>query len=279
VGTRGVGQNDCLDTDLASKSFFKHAYFDRQGLRKLAFATHDLRNPIAGILAASQYLADETAAVLNSEQREILDSIRSSSRLLLRLVDNILELSKIESGVLKLDCRPTDLLALIHQNLVANRLLGLSKGIRINLVSEKCLPEISVDPSRIAEVIDNLVTNAIKFSHPGGEISIRVARRRNMTAISVCDEGPGISEEHLQSLATSQGTFSSHNGDGCGTGLGLAIARRIVTRHGGKIEIRSKVGFGSTFTVLLPISRGRDVRQMKQVLPGTPRGGSNWSGG
>jgi signal transduction histidine kinase len=266
----------CLEPKLASKASFARHYFETENLKLLALATHDLRNPIAGILAASQYLLDEAPPILTDEQLQLINSIRSSSQLLLRLVDNILDVSNIESGTVELDCRPTDLLALIHQNLVANRLLGLSKGIRINLVAEDCLPEISIDALRMSEVIDNLVTNAIKFSDAGGEIEIRVARRRNMTAISVRDQGPGMSAEQVQSLCRpfKKGS-SSHYVEGRGNGLGLAIARRIVNRHGGRIEIESSVGSGSTFTVLLPISRRTGIRQRKRLLHQTAGGASS----
>ena len=260
-------QSDCREGKISTKASCPRHHFDAENLNLLAIATHDLRNPIAGILAASRYLFDETASTLSDEHLQVINSIRSSSQLLLKLVDNILDVSRIESGTIELDRRPTDLLALIHQNLVANRLLGLSKGIRINLVAEDCLPEISIDPSRMSEVIDNLVTNAIKFSHPGGEIEIRVARRRNMTAISVRDQGPGIPAEQLQSLFRPfRRGSSSYFIEGRGSGLGLAIARRIVNRHGGRIEIETTVGSGSTFTVLLPISRKSGLRQSKHLL-------------
>jgi len=265
--------SDCGEPNVASKASCPQQYCKTENLKLLAIATHDLRNPIAGILAASQYLLDEAGSTLLEEHLQLITSIRSSSQLLLRLVDNILDISRIGSGTIELDCRPTDLLALIHQNLVANRLLGLSKGIRINLVAEDCLPEVSIDPSRMSEVIDNLVTNALKFSHPGGEIEIRVARSRNMTAISVRDQGPGIPAEELQALFRPfQRGSPRYHIEGRGTGLGLAIARRIVNRHGGRIEIESRVGSGSTFTVLLPISR--KIRQSKRLLHGTAGGGS-----
>lgn len=269
-------RSDCIERKVSSKASYQRKHFEIDNLKLLAIATHDLRNPIAGILAASQYLFDETASTLSDEHLQLINSIRSSSQLLLRLVDNILDASRIESGTIELDRRPTDLLALIHQNLVANRLLGLSKGIHINLVAEDCLPEVSIDPSRMSEVIDNLVTNAIKFSRPGGEIEIRVARRRNMTAISVRDQGPGIPAEQLRALFRPfQRGSSSHYLEGRGSGLGLAIAKRIVNRHGGRIEIESRVGSGSTFSVLLPISRRSGIRQPKRLLHQTAGGGYN----
>ena len=272
---RSGDRSDYLEAKPRSGASQPHRYLMADNLKLLAVATHDLRNPIAGILAASQYLFDETAVSLSDDHRQLINSIRSSSKLLLRLVDNILDASRIESGAIELDCRPTDLLALIHQNLVANRLLGLSKGIRINLIAEDCLPEVSIDPSRMSEVIDNLVTNAIKFSHPGGEIEIRVARRRAMTAISVRDQGPGIPAGQLHSLFRPfQRGSSRYYIEERGSGLGLAIARRIVNRHGGRIEVESRVGSGSMFTVLLPISRRSGIRHLKRRLHEAARGSS-----
>jgi signal transduction histidine kinase len=221
----------------------------------LALATHDLRNPIAGILAASQYLIDETTGLLNEEHSQLLGSIETSCRFLLRLVDDVMEISSIESGIIELELQPTDLVEVISQNLVMNRLLARNRGIQVRVIEEGFVPAVNADPSRMHEVVDNLVTNAIKFSRSGGTVEIRVGTRGDMTMMSFRDEGEGIPPGEFETIFK---PFQKRRiGRGIaklGTGLGLAIARHIVENHGGRIELKSQVGHGSMFTVLLPVA-------------------------
>lgn len=233
----------------------------------LALATHDLRNPIAGILAASLFLLDEVSGLLDEEHARLLESIESSSRLLLRLIDGLLDVSKIEAGISALSCQPTDLRVLIERNLVMNRLLANRRGIRIILAAEASVPVVG-DATRLSEVIDNLVANAIKFSPTGGTIEVRVGLEGKMIVMSVRDEGEGIPEDEVESMfkpfqkkRRAARATAEH-----GSGLGLAIARGIVQGHGGRIEVESHPGSGSTFTVFLPIS-GKAIVSHKRQAP------------
>jgi signal transduction histidine kinase len=113
-----------------------------------------LRNPIAGILAASQYLIDETTGLLNEEHSQLLGSIETSCRFLLRLVDDVMEISSIESGIIELELQPTDLVEVISQNLVMNRLLARNRGIQVRVIEEGFVPAVNADPSRMHEVVD-----------------------------------------------------------------------------------------------------------------------------
>jgi signal transduction histidine kinase len=231
----------------------------------LAVASHDLRNPISGILASSSYLLEDASPRLNADHCRLLESIESASRFLLRLLDGMLELSKIESGNLRFDFQPTEILPLIDQSLLMNRSLAQNKGIRMKVASDGSTPRIIADPSRVCEVMDNLLTNAIKFSLPGGSIEVRVSRRRNMTAIEVGDTGPGIPPNEVERVFEPfrKGRSLGDSGQR-GTGLGLAIVKRIVEGHGGQVEVESHVGKGSVFTVLLPNSRrARSPKQPK----------------
>src|SRR6516162_2095038 len=233
----------------------------------LALATHDLRNPIAGILAASLFLLDEASGLLDEEHARLLESIESSSRLLLRLIDGLLDVSKIEAGISALSSQPTDLRALIERNLVMNRLLANRRGIRIILAAEASVPPVLGDATRLSEVIDNLVANAIKFSPTGGTIEVRVRLEGNMIVMSVRDEGEGIAEDEVESMfkpfrKRRAGRATAEHG----SGLGLAIAKGIVQGHGGRIEVESHPGSGSTFTVFLPIS-GKAIASQKRRAP------------
>jgi len=223
----------------------------------LAVASHDLRNPIAGILASSRYLLEDASSQLNKDQSQLLESIESASCFLLRLLDRILELSEIESGNLRLDFQLTDILSLIEQSLLINRSLAQNKRIRLSVACDGEPPRIFVDAPRLGEVIDNLLTNAIKFSLAGGSIEVRFSCRKSVTAIAVIDEGPGIPTDELEQVFQPfHRVRTAAEPAQRGTGLGLAIAKRIVEGHGGEIDIKSRIGQGSTFTVLLPNSRG-----------------------
>jgi len=221
----------------------------------LGIVAHDLRNSISGILNASEYLLEDASGLLGEHDLTLLQAIHSSSRFMLRLIADMLEISTIESGKLRLDRQPTDILPLIEQNLLLNRPIAERKGVRIDVMADGPLPPIRVDPIKMYRVIDNLVTNAIKFSPPGSKIGIRVSVDGDLASISVQDQGPGIPAHELKAVFKLFRT--ARIGDASraeGTGLGLGIAKRIVEAHGGHVLLESQVGKGSVFTVTLPVS-------------------------
>jgi signal transduction histidine kinase len=234
----------------------KHLKTANHGNAKLlALAAHDLRNPIAGILAASQFLLEDPPSQLNDESGRFLESIESSCLFLLRLVDDILEFSEMRSRRVRFHFEPTDIVALINQSIVMNRLVAESKGIRIVVIKETDIPSIKADPGRVSEVIDHLLANAIKSSPLGRIIEIRVGLRQNLTTISVRDEGSGIAVNERESVFEAFRKGPNQEGSAeRGTGLRLAIVKLIVEGHGGQVKVESQEGHGSTFTILLPIS-------------------------
>ena len=221
----------------------------------LGMAAHELRNPISGILNASEYLLEDAARLLHDNDMTLLEAIRSSCRFMLQLINNLLEISAIESGKLRLHRKPTDILSLIEQNLSLNRPLAERRQIGINVIANGALPLISIDSHKIYQVVDNLVTNAIKFSSPGTKIEIRIRAEREFAVIDVQDQGPGIPANERRAVfklfQTARGRDTS---SGAGTGLGLAIAKSIVEAHGGRLMLDSRIGKGSTFTVTLPVA-------------------------
>lgn len=244
-------------------------------LELLAIATHDLKNPVTGILASSQYLLEDASARLDEDHRYLLKSIEASSLFLLRVVDGLLELTQIECGQFQFQFQRTDLQALIDQSLLMNQALARNKGIQINIVSEGPETWINADPSRIGEVVDNLLTNAIKFSRPESTIEVRVSRRGNMTGLAVRDEGPGIPADEVKSVFEPfRRGRTRYESSKAGSGLGLAIVKRIVEGHGGRVEVESEVGRGSTFRVLLPNARktreSGELRPKRHLVAGTP---------
>ncbi len=219
----------------------------------LGMAAHDLRNPLSVILSYSGFLLEESATVLEADQLDFLKIIQSSSEFMLELVNNLLDISKIENGKLELDLSVVDLLGLVRMNVARNRILAEKKRIQILLRHDEPIPELILDGHKIEQVLNNLIGNAIKFSPPGTSIEVHLAYAQEEARISVRDHGPGINSGDLERifLPFTQAAARSTMGEQ-GAGLGLAIVKRIVQGHGGRIWIESAEGSGSAFYVSLP---------------------------
>jgi signal transduction histidine kinase len=240
----------------------KNAELERLNEQKNAFlgmAAHDLRNPLGAIMTYSEFLAQDMDGILAPEQREFLETIQSSSEFMLRLINDLLDIAKIESGKLQLSRQPIDLAALVRHNVTLAAVMAAKKDISIRLVDE-ALPAMSVDPTKITQVLNNLISNAIKFSRPGTCITVRVERQGDEALLSVQDQGQGIPAGEFDKLFQpfSRTSVRSTAGEK-DTGLGLAIVRRIVTGHGGRIWVDSEVGAGTTFHVALPLNPAPDT--------------------
>jgi two-component system, OmpR family, sensor kinase len=227
---------------------------NEQKNRILGMAAHDLRNPLSVIQSYSEFLEDEAGNVLNAEQREFVAIIKATSEFMLRLVTDILDVTSIEAGRLKLDRQPTDLVGLISHNVKLNRVLAGPKGIAVELDPLPPLPLMPVDAAKIEQVLNNLVGNATKFSHRGTTVRVRVTGAEDVVTVAVEDQGPGIPAADLPKLFKPFGKASVRSTAGeQSTGLGLAIVRNIIEGHGGRIWLESEVGKGSTFSFTLPV--------------------------
>jgi two-component system, OmpR family, sensor kinase len=219
----------------------------------LGMAAHDLRNPIGHILSYSEFLREDAAPVLNEEQLEFLSIIRSSSEFMLQLIDDFLDVSSIESGHLRLNRTASDVRKLLEHIVPLNAVLAQKKHIQVTLEIAGALPALSLDQGKIAQVLNNLVSNAVKFSQPGTAVVVRAAAEGGGVEISVRDQGPGIPASELGKLFQPFGKTSVLSTAGeSSTGLGLAIARKIVEGHGGRMWVESQVGIGSVFRFTLP---------------------------
>lgn len=231
---------------------------NKQNERKnqfLGMAAHDLRNPLGVIQGYGSLLMLDGSEILNSEQLEYLDEIQKTSQFMLRLINDLLEVAKIESGQLELELEATDISSIIMQSVMFNQLLADSKQIVIRFEADETLPQVRADASRIQQVLNNLISNAIKYSHSHTNVQVGVTQNENNVVISVKDEGQGIPEKELGKLfqAFSKTSVKSTAGEQS-TGLGLLICRQIVEAHHGKIWVESQPGVGSTFYVSLPIA-------------------------
>lgn len=226
------------------------ARLNEQKNQFLGMAAHDLRNPLEVILHYSEFLLEDAAPVLGPEQIDFVHTIRSSSELMLRLVEELLDVSRIEAGRLELDLTPVDLGALIAANVKRNRVLAARKEIEIRLEQTGALPPLRLDAAKIEQVLDNLIGNAVKFSPPESRIEVRVAAEEGRVVIAVEDQGPGIPADLRDRLFEPFARGRVRNAKGAG--LGLAIVKNIVAGHGGDIRVESEPGQGAAFRVCLP---------------------------
>lgn len=220
----------------------------------LGIAAHDLRNPIGAVKGYVGILLDGILGEVPESQREIMQKMNKICETMLDLVNNLLDVSAIESGQLRLTPREVDLAGYLRESQEYGSLLAKAKSIEMKMEIEPALPTVVMDPDRINQVIMNLVTNAIKFSHPETAITLKARVVGTEVQISVSDKGQGIPREEIPKIFTEFGRTSVRSTAGeKGVGLGLAIVKRLVEAHGGHIWVESKVGVGSTFTFTLPL--------------------------
>lgn len=225
----------------------------------LGTAAHDLRTPLGIISTYSDFLLGEAADHLAQEHVNFITRIKSSSQFMRELVDDLLDISKIEAGKLDLNLQRTYLGELVRNNVALNSLLAERKQIQLVCRCPESVPPLIADPAKMEQVLNNLIGNAVKFSNPGTTVEVGIEQRDNAIILSVKDEGQGIPEEQTKLLFEPFVRTSVMSTDQeKSTGLGLAIVRRIVEGHEGTIWVESQVGKGSTFYVSLPLSAGTD---------------------
>lgn len=222
--------------------------------RLLGMAAHDLRNPLGVIRLAAEIMGQETLGPLTPPQKKLLSEVQELADYMSSMVNDTLDLSLIETGHLNLKLRPTDLRPLVERNLAMNSHLADRKQIRLSAEFDDVLPHIRADGGKIVQVLDNLVSNAIKYSDPGTTIRVSVDGADDQVELRVADEGQGINPEQLGRLFEpfARGGTRPTGGERS-SGLGLAIVQRIVEGHGGTIQVSSRPGEGSTFLVSLPV--------------------------
>ena len=220
----------------------------------LGMAAHELRNPLAVIQGFASVLEQRYLGPLVPEQIDVLRRIRASSDYMLKLVNDLLDVTKIEAGRLELRRAPEDLRDVVRDAVEASQPLGRPKNVSVELAPGERLAPVPVDRTRLAQVLNNLLHNAIKHSHPGSTVEVSVERGDRDAVLCVADHGRGIRPEVMAKLFRPFGTDGAPGTGGeQATGLGLAIARQMVEAHGGRIWAESKPGAGSRFFVALPL--------------------------
>ncbi len=221
----------------------------------LANMSHELRTPLNSIIGFTELMKQKVTGELTDKQERYIDNVLSSSNHLLKLINDILDLSRVESGKIDLVIEKLYLSEIIDESL----LLMKEKANKHNVILKKevdpAIDLIKVDRLRLKQILFNLLSNAAKFSKPeGGTVTIAAKKEEDMVKISVSDTGIGIKEENLERLFKEfEQLDSGISRKYGGTGLGLAITKKLVELHGGKIRAESTIGEGSTFTFTLPI--------------------------
>ena len=251
-------QNARLFRELADKSHQLEAA-SRHKSEFLANMSHELRTPLNAILGFSEVLSERMFGDLNEKQEEYLRDINASGQHLLALINDILDLSKIEAGRMELELTDFDLLTAIENALTLVRERAGRRAITLLMNVDDRLGQIRADERKIRQVVLNLLSNAIKFTPEGGRIEVRAVPVNGTVEVSVSDTGVGIAPEDQEAVFEEFRQVGTAAKKVEGTGLGLALSRKFIKLHGGRIWVKSDVGVGSTFTFKLPLSNAQPI--------------------
>jgi len=235
----------------------------------LASMSHELRTPLNAVIGFSEVLLERMFGEVNERQAQYLGHIHESGRHLLALLNDILDLSKIEAGQMSLETGPVDVLTLVESTAGLVRERARQRGLTLATEVPAGLPVVHADELRVRQVVLNLLTNAVKFTPQGGHVSVSVDRDGADLRVSVADDGVGISpadqERIFESFQQGDRMMSAQEG----TGLGLTLSRRIVELHGGRLWVESEPGRGSTFRFTLAVHESTRL----PLTPGPGGGG------
>lgn len=233
----------------------------------IGMISHDLRTPLNAISLYSEFLIDEVSNILDDSQKEFLLNIKTSSSLMVNLVDELLSVSKIENSKAHLKLNYENLAEIINKTLILIRPTALKKDIIINTNYSTNLPKTMVDGQKIQQVLNNVLSNAIKFSYNHKEVFINLFRKKENLVIEIEDQGQGISPEGMQKLFVPFGDIGTKPTQGeSSTGLGLVIIKKIVEEHQGRVYVESTLGKGTKFTIILPIIEQEIIEEPQRVV-------------
>jgi two-component system sensor histidine kinase/response regulator len=224
--------------------------------RFLGMCAHDLRNPLSSIRGLAELMVEDAIGPLSTEQREIVQTIHGASQSMLQLVNELLDVATIEAGHLKLAKEPTSVSEIVERSVHLSGIEAAKKNTRIEIVTTGSDPMVDVDRNKIRQVVDNLISNAVKYSPRGSVITVVIHSDATGAGFAVRDSGPGIPDSERHKLFKDYGRLSAvPTGGEKSTGLGLAISRKIVEAHDGTIGVENIPGRGAEFVVRLPLSK------------------------
>jgi signal transduction histidine kinase len=219
----------------------------------LANMSHELRTPLNAIIGFADVLGQRMFGELNARQTEYVDDIVGSGRHLLSLINDILDLAKVEAGRMTLEPASFSLRETLGTGITMVRERASSHGIALSLEVASDVDVITADERKIKQVVFNLLSNAVKFTPDGGRVAVTATRKAGELQVAVRDSGIGIAPEDQASLFNEFAQTKDGRRAAEGTGLGLTLAKRLVELHGGRIWVESQVGAGSTFAFSLPL--------------------------
>jgi len=220
----------------------------------LANMSHELRTPLNAIIGFSEVLSERLFGEINEKQAEYIGDILQSGQHLLSLINDVLDLSKIEAGRMELELSDFDLPSAIENTLILVRERAVRRGVALRCIVDERLGVVCADERKIKQVLLNLLSNALKFTPEGGRIDVRAGFSKGGAEVSVTDTGIGIAPEDQAKVFDEFQQVGTASKKVEGTGLGLAISRKFIELHGGSICVESQVGQGSTFTFTLPLT-------------------------
>jgi signal transduction histidine kinase len=222
----------------------------------LANMSHELRTPLNAIIGFSEVLSERMFGELNEKQEEYSKDIHASGQHLLSLINDILDLSKIEAGRMELELSDFHLPTALDSALTLVRERAGRRGIALQMNVDERLGQIQADERKVKQVLLNLLSNAIKFTPEGGRIEVAAVSKNGLAEVSVSDTGVGIAPEDQEKVFEEFRQVGTAEKKAEGTGLGLTLCRKFVELHGGRIWVKSQVGVGSTFTFTIPVRCG-----------------------
>jgi len=227
----------------------------------MANVSHELRTPLNAIIGFSELILDGITGDINNEQKDCLNDISNSGQHLLRLVNDILDLSRVEAGKMEFEMENVDLAEIVDSTVATMRPMIDDSQHTLTINTDDNLPRVYADRSRLRQVLLNILSNAVKFTAPGGTISIEATTDGEQCIISTTDNGIGIAEEDLERIFETFAQAGAPPGRVIeGTGLGLALTKRLVELIGGRIWVESELEVGSTFFISIPLAKTQEQK-------------------
>jgi signal transduction histidine kinase len=243
------------DSEFGEARITRRATGSKQ-IRVLEMAAHDLQNPISGVLAASQFLIEDAADRLDPRQLSLLHSIGSSSRAMLRLLEDMLEIPAIDAAPPRMFFQPTDIRSLVEQSVSMIHAVAEQRRVHFELSASDAIPPLAADPVRMSQALQDLLASAVRWSRPGGHVALTVNTHGNHATIRIAHENPDSSVEAVKYLLGPADLRRLKGGLAeARTAVTLARLRRTIEAHHGTIQAETDLAQGSTVTLTLPIAR------------------------
>jgi len=224
----------------------------------LSTVSHEMRTPLASLKNAVTVILEGAAGRITNEQRDFLGIARRNVDRLTGLINDVLDFQKLDAGKAEFDVQMNDIGAVVHDVYRTMEHSAAAEAIELTIELDHDLPKVRFDHHKMIQVVTNLVSNAIKFTPQYGKVSIGASCKDEKLIIWVKDDGVGIPPEHIPRIFERFYTVPHLDRQVQGTGLGLAIVKKIVTMHNGRIDVKSQINKGTTFTVVLPLNAARE---------------------